>query len=218
MLTKIKVMIGDFYYNVVIGNIITLLIPFLIWSIILMMAIFLVNIQAIIIFGFLDSLAIASWLHKCKLKRDTQLEWWQDLPKVYMLDIYKKHYISESKICLQYRIRTIQYYNEEKDIYYVVEGLHSNGEWYNVHGLPFRASDGIRSNYTSKTKFYRVALYIYNWYITATPVDDIDKPYDLGVSHQGGNKNRRVKALPEPQYAEHAAVENIKDPDDWADY
>lgn len=218
MFKKIKVMIGDFYYNVLIGNIITLIIPFLIWSVLLMIAIFLVDIQAIIIFSFLDSLAFAFWLHKCKLKRDVQLEWWQDLPKVYMLEIYKKHYISESKICLQYRIRTIQYYNAEKDIYYVVEGLHSNGEWCNVHGLPFRASDGIRSNYTSKTKFYRVALYIYNWYITATPVDDVNEPYDLGVSHQGGNKNRKLRALPAPDYSKNPEVEKIPDPDDWADY
>ncbi len=218
MIKKIKVMIGDFYYNILLVSILVLLIPFLFWSIILITAIFLVNTQAIIIFSFLDSLAVIVWLHRRKIKRDNQLEWWQDLPKVYMLDIYKKHYISESKLCLQYRIRTIKYYNEEQSTYYVVEGLHSNGEWYNVHGLPFSASDGIRSNYVSKTKFYRVALYLYNWYITAIPIDDIDKPYDLGVSHQGGNKNRKLKALPEPQYAEHAAVENIKDPDDWADY
>lgn len=218
MLTKIKVMIGDFYYNVIIGNIITLVIPLLIWSIVLMIAIIVLNIQAIVIFSILDSLAIASLIYRSKLRGNAQLEWWEDLPKIHMSDIYKKHYISESKVCIQYRIRTIKYYNEGESIYYAVEGLHSNGEWKNVYGLPFRASSDIRDNYLSQTNIYRLALYLYNWYITATPVDDINEPYDLGVSHQGGNKNRKLKGLPEPQYAEHAAVENIKDPDDWADY
>lgn len=217
MFKKVRVWFSDLYYNYMLSDQLTLVLStvFVTLSLIII-SLFIYNLVLTISLIAIELFLIISFIVRHNKRKNTNLEWFEDLPEVHLFDMYKKHYIDEDDICIQYRIRSVEYYDEP--IRYIIEGLDNNGKWYQVSAIPYKSTNKIKRKYPSSTEFYRVALYIYNWYITAIPVKNLYEQKDSLITHQGGNKNIKQRALPEPQYAEHAAVENIKDPDDWADY
>lgn len=216
MIKKVYAWFSDLYYNYMLSNQITLVLLSIIVTFSLIVSLIISNLLLTILLFILEILIVISFIIKHNKRHNTKLKWFEDLPEVHLFDIYKKHYIDEGDICIQYRIRSVEYYDEPT--MYIVEGLNSSGKWYQVSAMSYKSINNITRKYSSTTQFYRVALYLYNWYITAIPIKDLYKQKDSLITHQGKNKNIKQKALPAPQYAEHAAVENVKDPDDWADY
>lgn len=216
MFKKVRVWFSDLYYNCIIADQIILVLLTVLVTMSLIISLVICNLILTISIFTLELFLIISFIIRYNHRKNNKLEWFEDLPEVHLFDMYKKHYIDEDDICIQYRIRNVEYYGEPTR--YIIEGLDNNGNWYQVSDIPYKSTNKITRKYSSSTEFYRVALYIYNWYLTAIPVKNLYERKDSLITHQGKNINIKQRALPAPQYAEHAAVENIKDPDDWADY
>lgn len=213
MFKKIWIWISDFYYNWFIAAPLVGILLIILFTILLVPSLFVDNILVSIVILICYIFIILSRIISYNKRKYLEMDWFTDLPEVYIINAYKKHYIDSEDVCNQYRLRSIEYYDSPTR--YIVEELTKSGNWDAVSSLPYSKTNKITRDYTSNTIYYRVALYIYIWYLTATPIENLNDKKDSIITHQGSNKNIKQKRLPAPQ---HAAVENIPDPDDWGNY